>query len=655
MRLKVIWFAITALFSLTALIAHVVNVQAQTIPREDCVYISDTFVYPPGWNPLLLPPSWGYSLMYDSLFIYSSRDDVWIPFLAESVSAPEELTLEITIRPGAEWWDGELLTAWDVKYTFDLASVYTVGWSAVWDYLSEVTVVNDATVQFKTTEDLLNRFELLNCLQVPIIPKHIWEPLVEQMGSGILSYRYDDPAEIVGSSCYRLHSWSADFIYYERVDDWWGVDVFGLPGPQYVCHKTHVDAEGASLSFETGQLDASGHNHAGIWEWEWCRTYYNNPPYYIGSYIVSLIPNYAKYPLNDINVRRAIAYAIPYDDVVTIAETNYTLRASPSLIFHHIPEYAKWINQTLVDQYSYGFDLARAAEILDEANIIDRDQNGVREMPDGTPLGKFTITVPMGWSNWMMTCDMLRENLDAIGFDVKTYFPDTLTFFFNMMRGEFDIAMGATSTTLSLGYSHPWNSFRSMMDPRITGPIGVMYPSGNWQRYNNSEVIPLLDLIPKETDEETLKQAYSQLQHFQLRDLPVIPLVYGQAWYSYREDYWVGWPNEDDPRWLSPYVWSFPNNKPMFFGLSKASEGIQPMPSWVTDLQIQTYEIFGPQLVGDINRDGIVDIFDVVILANAFGSKVGDPNWNPDADLNNDDIVDIFDVVTIATNFGATA
>ena len=57
---------------------------------------------------------------------------------------------------------------------------------------------------------------------------------------------------------------------------------------------------------------------------------------------------------------------------------------------------------------------------------------------------------------------------------------------------------------------------------------------------------------------------------------------------------------------------------------------------------------------GDINGDGIVDIFDAVLLAAAAGSMPGSPNWNPNADINNDNIVDIFDAVILAAHAGQT-
>jgi len=57
-------------------------------------------------------------------------------------------------------------------------------------------------------------------------------------------------------------------------------------------------------------------------------------------------------------------------------------------------------------------------------------------------------------------------------------------------------------------------------------------------------------------------------------------------------------------------------------------------------------------LPGDLNQDSAVDINDAILAANAFGTKDGDPNWNPAADFDNNGEVDIFDLILIAQNFG---
>jgi cytochrome c biogenesis protein CcdA len=58
---------------------------------------------------------------------------------------------------------------------------------------------------------------------------------------------------------------------------------------------------------------------------------------------------------------------------------------------------------------------------------------------------------------------------------------------------------------------------------------------------------------------------------------------------------------------------------------------------------------------GDIAVEyGNVDIMDIVTVAVAFNSKPNDLNWNMLADINNDGIVDIFDIVVVALHFGET-
>jgi parallel beta-helix repeat protein len=57
------------------------------------------------------------------------------------------------------------------------------------------------------------------------------------------------------------------------------------------------------------------------------------------------------------------------------------------------------------------------------------------------------------------------------------------------------------------------------------------------------------------------------------------------------------------------------------------------------------------RLPGDINADFTVDIYDAIILAGAYNSKPGDPNWKPNADINGDNIVDIYDSIILANHY----
>jgi len=58
------------------------------------------------------------------------------------------------------------------------------------------------------------------------------------------------------------------------------------------------------------------------------------------------------------------------------------------------------------------------------------------------------------------------------------------------------------------------------------------------------------------------------------------------------------------------------------------------------------------QIPGDINKDGRVDIFDIVIVAAGFGTVWCQFGWDPRGDLNGDGGIDVFDIVIVAASFG---
>lgn len=67
---------------------------------------------------------------------------------------------------------------------------------------------------------------------------------------------------------------------------------------------------------------------------------------------------------------------------------------------------------------------------------------------------------------------------------------------------------------------------------------------------------------------------------------------------------------------------------------------------------------YGPvkmKMLGDINGDRKIDILDVVAATSIYGSREGDPNWNPECDVASPwGVIDILDIVVITSRYGQT-
>jgi hypothetical protein len=65
-----------------------------------------------------------------------------------------------------------------------------------------------------------------------------------------------------------------------------------------------------------------------------------------------------------------------------------------------------------------------------------------------------------------------------------------------------------------------------------------------------------------------------------------------------------------------------------------------------------TYGTVKVTIPGDVNGDFRVNILDVVMITSIYGSKKGDPNFNPNCDLDGDGKITILDVVTCTSHYG---
>lgn len=569
-----------------------------SLPREDTVFVTGAQWSPAStWNLFSPSQTWGTytsgGFLYLPLFQYVAGLDAWVPIIGESFELVNDTTLIVHMRPEAKWSDGTPITAYDVEYTYNLSLKVGTGPAAGSEpYLGGVKALDDHTVQFTIGEEKNLPMFLLYALQFAPAPKHIIEQVYAKVGDSIVNWRNcggacDDVVAVgdtdvrvdmpqVVSGPYKLDYFDELRIVYKRIDDWWGKDIFGLPTPKYVVHRIYLSNEQALLDLRQGNVDWSGIFIPQVGNFKEIGTYYKKPPYFRPGAFVVLYFNHQEKVLQDVNLRKAIAYAIDYKEVLHKAFYDYSPQPSMSLVFTAIPHYRAWLNTTLAQEY-WGnpnglipTDKEKARQILAQAGYKDVDGDGFLESPDGEKI-ELQIIIPTGWTDWMIAADLIASDLQDIGLNAAAYPVDYGAYWGMINSAGYTLALGWTN---SPSFYHPWDVYRYVLDPRLTPP------TGNWGFYNNTEALELLKKAADAKTYEDRMKYYTQIQKLLYDEVPVVPIAYSVQWYAYSERYWHGWPSEDNPWWteVAPYreyslaLW-------VLFGLSKANEPVKP-PAW---------------------------------------------------------------------------
>lgn len=307
------------------------------------------------------------------------------PVAARSWRQQSPTELVYTLRRGMRFWDGTPVTADDVVYSFERHLDPTVGSpiAALLANLVEVKAASESEVRITLGQpDQTARY--LPAL-VTITPREYSERMGEDLGvSG-------PEVTTMGSGPYVITRFDAtQGVEYEANPDHWA----GAPRYQKVRVDFVADANARLLAVQGG--DAEGTMDIptlALQEWERVQaiTVTSSPP--LISAFLTLNVNRA--PFDDVQVRRALAFALDRDGYV-----DAFLRGAGAAS-NAIPPPAQWANlaseETARDLYeslpSYRFDLDRARAELAASSHPDGFSASVT-FPDAYPqLGKAMVSL----------------------------------------------------------------------------------------------------------------------------------------------------------------------------------------------------------------------------------------------------------------------
>lgn len=551
-------------------------------PRNQTLYVGGyQFHEPVTFNPLASVPDWpvqpynSVNLMYEPLFVFNTLTGKMEPQLGEAFEVGDGF-IDVTVQAAARFSDGEPVTAHDVKYTFDLGNEHkSLPVAALWRFLESIEITDPKAspharqLRFHLHPERKNPLIVLDSLQeTPIVPEHVFAPLFAERGN--------DAAKVqklmldrnpVSSGPYGLISFSGEKVVTERRDDYWGNQVFfggKRAAPRYVIHPIYKSNDHYSVALQQGRLDASAAFVPRIWlkRRKGVRAWYDEVPYFPPGAMPLLFINVKRAPLDDVHLRRAMAFSIRYDDIRELAVSGYSRPLESGLILPFGFE-GKYFSQADANEYGASrFDPARARAELEaggyrpifdaEGELIEtRDRSGQRLRP-------LSISSPAGWTDWESIVRIAVRSMRSAGIDVRERFIESSQHRPAAYSGDFDLIMFTPSPPPTP--SKPWSRFDTVLNTLDFRALGEKMFK-NMGRFNDPSAPgyirrfdELLALIPTLTSEAERVRAYRELNVLFMKYQPALPVVYRpDQFYEFSEKAWSGFPTAERP-FLPPQV-----------------------------------------------------------------------------------------------------
>jgi len=315
--------------------------------------------------------SWITELIWDRL-LRVGPDGLPQPWAAESYTWVDDTTIDVTLRAGMMWHDGEPVTVEDVIFSFEAPMSGEVPMYAPFvSGIESVEALDDSTVRFSLKQPSA-AFLVTSLAKVNLVPEHIWGPIIADLvddPDNAESYQEDMP---IGSGPLSFVRWRAS----EEVVLEANADHFSAPSYDRWILRIVPNSEAALGMLRRGELN-------------FLSAYAGDPQILVDTSQTEPIDvvastdigfrfvgfNNRRAPFDDAAFRRALSLAVNRNLIAQAAYRGFAVPSnspvSPALPFWH---------EESVMNFETGIDLAKS--ILEEAGYTT-DSAGRLQYPDG--------------------------------------------------------------------------------------------------------------------------------------------------------------------------------------------------------------------------------------------------------------------------------
>lgn len=425
---------------------------------------------------------------------------------------PVKNTLTITLKKGLKWSDGAAYTAKDIVGTYNVLWAQN---SSIWTQISDVTAVDDTTVEFKITRPgpaLLRSLLRSNDIRAySQYAKYMDQAAqfrkdnVDRKGDAIKAY-VDDltkfrPAEAVVSGPFNVDPKSVTEaqLTLKKNPNGYNADKIGFDSILVYAGETK-DSIPLYLS---GELDYSSNAYPPEAEksilavgdyMKIIRIALNNGA---GMYF-----NNDVYPLGKKEVRQALTYAINRAEVAKAALGEAAVPIKHMAGFSDLAVPAWIAADTAAKLNTYAYDQAKAEALLKGLNFT-KGADGIWVDDKGKKM-EYEMIVPQDFIDFFNSAENVALQLKKFGVKITVRGYPSAERNTIAAKGDFQISM---DLGFRFGFPHPFSSFDYNIRDGIGGKNNPTNPAGsrgmNWpwvQKTADGKEVNIKDLVDKMGD-----------------------------------------------------------------------------------------------------------------------------------------------------------